>query len=83
MFFEKKHFFCLLLRSGTTFSILIVNNCLQNFSSYFVITQKVVHKNVTFPAKVLHKSVVKTTKVVHKSVKYLYISFIFSTFAAN
>ena len=33
--------------------------------------------------KVIHKSVTKIAKVVHKSVKYLYISFIFSTFAAK
>ena len=34
-------------------------------------------------AKVVHKSVRKVAKVVHKSVKYLYISFIFSVFAAK
>ena len=44
---------------------------------------KVVHKNVREDTKVVHKSVSKATKVVHKSVKHLYISFIFSTFAAN
>ena len=44
---------------------------------------KVVHKSVRTNTKVVHKSVSKSTKVVHKSVKHLYISFIFSTFAAN
>ena len=44
---------------------------------------KVVHKSVRTDTKVVHKSVSKATKVVHKSVKCLYISFIFSTFAAN
>ena len=48
-----------------------------------VIDTKVVHKSVREYTKVVHKSVSKTTKVVHKSVKHLYISFIFSTFAAN
>ena len=54
----KKSHPCLSVRSVGDISIpRIVNNCLQNFSSYFVITQKVVHKSVTFPTKVLHKSV--------------------------
>ncbi len=44
---------------------------------------KVVHKSVRTNIKVVHKSVSKAIKVVHKSVKHLYISFIFSTFAAN
>lgn len=48
-----------------------------------VIDTKVVHKSVREYTKVVHKSVSETTKVVHKSVKHLYISFIFSTFAAN
>ena len=44
---------------------------------------KVIHKSVRTNTKVVHKSVSKAIKVVHKSVKHLYISFIFSTFAAN
>ena len=48
-----------------------------------VIDAKVVHKNVVETTKVVHKSVRKIAKVVHKSVKCLYISFIFSTFAAK
>ena len=44
---------------------------------------KVVHKSARTNTKVVHKSVSKAIKVVHKSVKHLYISFIFSTFAAN